>query len=72
VGKEYDARRAQLQAIAEAMQGQEAGDFVVLDGRGYGYFPERNPALELARLQREAAEQAQARAAASAPSPSSH
>ena len=62
VAKAYDARRAQMEAIAAAMQGQEDGDFVALDGRGYGYFPERNTALELARIQREAAEQARAAA----------
>lgn len=62
MAQEYDAQRASMQALAAAMQAHEDGEFVVLDGRGYGYFSERNPALELARLQRDA--QAQARAAA--------
>jgi hypothetical protein len=67
VADEYAAQRAAMEALAAAMQAQEAGDFVVLDGRGNGYFAERNPALELARLQREA--QLQARAAAEAGAP---
>jgi hypothetical protein len=58
VGQAYDAERAAMQRLAQAMQAEGEGDFVALDGRGYGYFPERNPALELARLQREAQEQA--------------
>jgi hypothetical protein len=67
VAQEYGAQRASLEALAAAMRAQEPGDFVVLDGRGNGYFAERNPALELARLQREA--QLQARAAAEVGAP---
>lgn len=64
VAKEYDAQRAMMQRLAQAVREQEGGDAIALDGRGYGYFPERNPAIELARLQREA--QLQQRAAAEA------
>ena len=67
VAQAYDAQRASLEALAAAMQAHDGGEFVVLDGRGNGYFAERNPALELARLQREA--QLQARAAAEAAAP---
>ena len=67
VGKEYQARREMMQRLAQAMQAEGDGEFQVLDGRGYGYFPERNPALELARLQREAQLQARANAAEPAP-----
>jgi hypothetical protein len=67
VAQEYEAQRASLEALAAAMRAQEeAGDFVVLDGRGNGYFAERNPALEIARLQREAQLQARAPAEAGA------
>jgi hypothetical protein len=58
VAQEYDAQRAAMQQLAQAMQAEGDGEFVALDGRGYGYFPERNPALELARLQREEQDQA--------------
>jgi hypothetical protein len=51
------AQREAMQRIAEAMRAEGGSDFVALDGRGYGYFPERNLAVELARLQREAREQ---------------
>jgi hypothetical protein len=67
VAQEWDAQRAMMQRLAQAMQAEGDGEFKALDGRGYGYFGERNPALELARLQREAQLQAQARAEASAP-----
>lgn len=60
VGREYDAQRERMQRLAQAMEAQGDGGFVALDGRGYGYFPERNPAIELARLQREAQLQARA------------
>jgi hypothetical protein len=63
VAKEYDAQRAMMQRLAQAMQAEGDGEFQALDGRGYGYFGERNPALELARLQREAQLQARAQAA---------
>jgi hypothetical protein len=66
VGQEYDAQRDALQRLAQAMQADGDGEFVALDGRGYGYFPERNPAIELARLQREAQAQARAQAAEAA------
>jgi hypothetical protein len=55
VAKAYDAQRERMQRLAQAMQAEGDGEFRALDGRGYGYFPERNSALELARLQREAA-----------------
>jgi hypothetical protein len=59
VAKEYGGQREAMQRLAQAMlAGDEGGEFKVLDGRGYGYFPERNAAIDLARLQREAAEQA--------------
>jgi hypothetical protein len=64
VGEAYDAQRAEMQRLAQAMQADGTGEFVALDGRGYGYMPERNSALELARLQREAQEQAQGARAA--------
>jgi hypothetical protein len=67
VAQEWDAQRAMMQRLAQAMQAEGDGEFQVLDGRGYGYFGERNPALELARLQREA--QLQAKAQAEAPAP---
>ena len=59
VAKQYADQRDAMQRLAQAMMAADEGDqFLVLDGRGYGYFPERNPAIDLARLQREAAEQA--------------
>jgi len=54
VADEYARQRAMMQKVAQAMAAEDDGEVRVLDGRGYGYFPERNPALELARLQREA------------------
>jgi hypothetical protein len=63
VAERYADQRDAMQRLAQAMMAaEEGGEFKVLDGRGYGYFPERNPAVDLARLQREAAEQAAARA----------
>jgi hypothetical protein len=48
--------------MAQAMEATTGeGGAIALDGRGYGYFPERNPAVELARLQREAQLQARPR-----------
>jgi hypothetical protein len=67
VAKQYDAQRDRMQRLARAMDAEGDGGFVALDGRGYGYFPERNPAIELARLQREAQLQAQAQAEAAKP-----
>ncbi len=66
VGQEYDAQRAMMQRVAQAMQADGEGEFQALDGRGYGYFADRNPALELARLQREAQIQAREQAGAGA------
>ena len=64
--KQYDTQREAMQRLAQAvMADDEAGEFKVLDGRGYGYQPQRDPAVELMRLQREA--QAQARAPAEQP-----
>lgn len=62
VGREYEARRAMLQRLAQATAAEGEGEIRVLDGRGYGYFPERNGAVDLARLQREAQLQARAQA----------
>ena len=65
VAKQYADQREAMQQLAQAMMaGDEGGEFKVLDGRGYGYFPERSPGIELARLQREAQEQANAQAEA--------
>jgi hypothetical protein len=66
VARDYDAQRAMMQRLAQAMQAEDAGGFQALDGRGYGYFADRNPAIELARLQREAQLQARAQAAEAA------
>jgi len=66
VAQEYDAQRGAMQRLAQAMQAEGDGEFVALDGRGYGYFPERNPALELARLQREEQDQARGQDAGAA------
>ena len=66
VAQEYDAQRDAMQRLAQAMQAEGDGEFVALDGRGYGYFPERNPALELARLQREEQDQARGQDAGAA------
>ncbi len=54
VAKEYVAQRENMQRLAQAMQNDGGGEYQPLDGRGYGYFADRNPAIELARLQREA------------------
>ena len=62
VADEYSKQRVLMQKIAQAMADEGDGEVRVLDGRGYGYFPERNPALELMRLQREAQLEARARA----------
>ena len=59
---EYAKQRELMQKLAQAMADEGDGEFRVLDGRGYGYFPERNPALELMRLQREAQLEARAKA----------
>jgi len=64
VADEYDKQRALMQKLAQAMAAEGDGEFRALDGRGYGYFPDRNPALELARLQREAQLEQRARAEA--------
>jgi hypothetical protein len=64
VDQAYDVQRQRMQQLAQAMNPSGDGGFVALDGRGYGYFPERNPAVELARLQREAQLQARAQAEA--------
>jgi hypothetical protein len=64
VADEYAKQRAMMQKLAQAMAAEGDGEFRVLDGRGYGYFPDRNPALELARLQREAQLEQRARAEA--------
>jgi len=62
VADEYSRQREMMRKLAEAIAEEGDGEFVALDGRGYGYFPERNPALELARLQREAQLEARAKA----------
>jgi hypothetical protein len=59
VAKQYDAQREAMQRLAQAMQAEGDGDVRVLDGRGYGYFADRNPGIDLARLQREAQLEAQ-------------
>jgi predicted outer membrane lipoprotein len=64
VGDEYARQREMMQKLAQAMAAEGDGEFRALDGRGYGYFPERNPALELARLQREALLEQRAKAEA--------
>ena len=62
VAGEMNHQREALQRMAQAMEATTGeGEAIALDGRGYGYFPERNPAVELARLQREAQLQARAR-----------
>jgi hypothetical protein len=58
VAQAYDAQRQRMQQLAQAMAAEGDGEIRVLDGRGYGYFPERSMAVELARLQREAQLQA--------------
>ena len=65
VTKQYADQREAMQRLAQAMMADDdGGEFKVLDGRGYGYFPEQSPGVELARLQREAQEQAGAQAEA--------
>ena len=64
VAKQYDSQREAMQRLAQAMQAEGEGEVRVLDGRGYGYFADRNPGIDLARLQREA--QLEARRAADA------
>ena len=46
-------RRAALARIAEQMAGGSGGA-VAMNGRGYGYPVQRDPSLELARIQEEA------------------
>jgi hypothetical protein len=62
VAGEMNQQREALGRMAQAMEATTGeGGAIALDGRGYGYFPERNPAVELARLQREAQIQARER-----------
>ncbi|MFI5319936.1 MAG: hypothetical protein ACHQ6V_10210, partial [Myxococcota bacterium] len=45
VAKQYDAQREAMQRLAQAMQAEGDGEVRVLDGRGYGYFADRNPGI---------------------------